>query len=114
MRLIGLLLLLGLQQPVYYPYADGCKQSIDSGKPLVVFVGHIPAVYVEGAIHAVAPTLEGYPTSCIVVSTPSKGSNYWKATLSATATDGQILAALKTKEVATVVAAPFRQQHCPT
>ena len=115
MRLIGLLLLLGLQQPIYYPYADGCKQSIDSGKPLVVFVGHIPTTYVQGAIHAVTPTLEGYPTNCIVVSIPDKGSAYWKATLPATATDSQILASLKTKEVATVVAVPFRQQqHCPT
>lgn len=99
---------------VFHPYADGCNAALISKTPLVVFVGHIPNIEVKGVVHATVPALEGYPAKCIVVSVPEKGDLYWKATLSANATEKQVLAALITKEVAVVTARPFQQQHCPT
>lgn len=126
MRTLGVLLLiatgaLGQYQalPVYYSYNDGCKESVRSGKPMVVFVGHVPRVGIGGAVLTTVNTLGNeYPQQCVVVSIPQGGDVLWKATLPITISDVELA-----KEVSRA-AVPFRpvlavQQpraanYCPT
>lgn len=92
--------------PVYYDYQRGSREALRTGKPLLVFVGHVPRFSDTTSIHATTPHLEGYPSQCVVVARPKDGTLWWSTTLP-----------ISGKAVSAPVADPFRfvqQRGCPT
>jgi hypothetical protein len=61
-------------------YDNAYERAIHEQKPLVVFVG-LPEKEVDWAVVCRVDELEGYTGPTIVVSEPSEGKLYWKATL---------------------------------
>ncbi len=64
-------------------------KAIRENKTLVVFVGCEP-YKIEDCLTCVADGLDGYPSSCIVISIPENGKLYWARTLAATEKDVQL------------------------
>lgn len=96
---------------VGYPYAyhDGQREAKLHGKKIVVFV-NVTARYIKApCVVAFTKTLEGYPVKCIVVT--EVGGELWQETLSASATDTEIAAAVK--GVSRKTAAPFQPNVQP-
>lgn len=107
MRTIAVLLLIATgafaqyqAPPMYYRYNEGCAESLRTGKPLLVFVGHVPRVSADGVVHATVNTLgKDYPAQCVVLSVPDSGVNIWKTTLPMTVNRAEIAKAVKPSTV---------------
>ena len=94
--------------PVCYNYAEGQAEAKAKGWPLVVFNAcEYRPVYANAVFCATRYTLPGYPEPCIIVTYP--GGEMWKTNLSCHATEQEIHAALKAKEVQAQQPDPFRR-----
>lgn len=79
-------------------YEQGIRRSLETGAPLVVFVG-TPHRIIAGAVTCRATVLADYPAQCVVVAAPVNGRLVWIATLSIDATDGDISSKLPRRRV---------------
>lgn len=119
MNAIPVIAALLIAQPILPPLPDEAKnppvkldtyetvraRALKTEYPLVVFVGveYRPIIYAE-FVGVPASNFKEYPAKCIIV---SDKDGYWRATLAATATDGQILDVVRGKAVQPA-AVPFR------
>lgn len=82
--------------PYVLPYDIGANEAVARGCPLVTFVGCPQReLHGSGTVWCHADTLPGYDNPCIVISVPHGDWLAWKATLPASATAAEILAAFK-------------------
>lgn len=70
-------------------YTIASKLAAESGRPLVVFIG-VPPRQVSGTLTSTRTSLPGVAGPAVVIALPSRGWLYWKATLSADASDEDI------------------------
>jgi hypothetical protein len=87
-------------------YHEGCQKAIKEGKPLVTFLAH-PAYAVEGAVVCYTDSLTGYSGKQTIVSVPSNGQLWWKATLPLGTGDERIKAAFAPDPFRHFVQAPL-------
>ena len=95
--------------PKFPSYSIGVREALQSGKPLVTYVGYAPAP-VAGVVVCQADKLAGFDGDCVIIARPDGGQLYWIATLRGR----QPTAAEVQKEVDRPLAVPFAEAFRPS
>lgn len=87
-------------------YDSASVLAVQQRKPLITYVGSARHRQISGAVTCATPTLPGY-TPSIVVALPGGEWLNERAVLSANASDAEIAAAMRPRQVSRSVAGPF-------
>lgn len=86
--------LVAIQAGKTLSYDDACRQAMQTGKPMVTFVGCQQRQVGQRVVVSVRPgKFAGYPQRCIIVGSPEGGMLAWRKTLPIDASDQEIMSA---------------------